>query len=256
MSAINIKSPTFRNSSFPSAYPVGRFFLSPQSTALFPDPDLPMSGGGAPPLPSPTGGGPSAPVLSDPEVQGPPLVGAATGGGNPIAPPSPIRPVFADPKIKALNDREESEHQLLLERHRRRQEADALAALKAKARQEGESAARARNLAASEAAKAEGRKKRPQNFNPDGTPKSPQQRVATGTANDTDKLMALEGESRDIAFAQERAKSKVQNDVAQTAYQSALDRLNVDYRMRKLGLNPSNAADRARFQDLLRLATH
>ena len=58
-------------------------------------------------------------------------------------------------------------------------------------------------------------KKRPQNFNADGSVKSPKQRVESGTANDTDKLMALEGEEREVAFANERAKSKVQGDVAQ-----------------------------------------
>lgn len=254
MAAVNVKSPArpFK-STIPSAYPVGASPTAlPQSTSPLPDPDLPSGGGAAPQAhaPAPT------PIPVGPEVQGPPLVGASTGGGNPVAPPSPLRPVFSDPKIKAINDREESEHQLNLERHRRRQEADALAATKARTRLEGETAARTRNLAASESTRAEGRKKRPQNYNADGSVKSPKDRVAAGTANDTDKIMALEGEARDTAFAQERAKSKVGADVAQTAYQSALAKLDADNRLRKLGLNPSNAADRARFQDLLRLATH
>ena len=255
MAAVKVTNPRTTSPATSTPFNPRTNIPTPSRLPQSPHPTSPLYGADDPDLsPPPTTGG--GPLPSDVEVQGPPLIGDTRGGGNPVAPPSPVRPVFADPKIKSINDREESEHQLELERHRRRTERDSLLAQKAQAQQEGESRARSRNLAAATSTKADAMKKRPQNFNADGSVKSPKQRVESGTANDTDKLMALEGEEREVAFANERAKSKVQGDVAQIAYQSALAKLDADNRMRKLGLNPSNAADRARFQDLLRLATH
>ena len=137
---------------------------------------------------------------------------------------------------------------------------DALLAAKSQKAAAATSAARDRNLAASEARRADGQKKRPQNFNPDGTPKSAKDRVSSGTANDTDKLMALEdGPDRDAAFYIEAQKGKahnlVQQDKASSLHAAAMARYDRDARMKKMGLNPSSSIDQARFDDLVHLAS-
>lgn len=241
----------------PALDPLGRLpnatNPSPLSTPYSPAPSDPLRTFASSPA---AGGGSPAPSYTASMGHGEGILSPASGGGSPISPPAPVRPMMADPKVKSINDREESEHQLEIERARRRKERDELAASKQRASEEGAARAKERNLAGAASRKAEGMKNRPQNFNPDGSPKSPQQRVSTGTANDTDKLMALEGPEREAAFAKERAKGQQPRQIAQTAYTSALERLNREARMRKMGLRPGNAADEARFNDLLRLATH
>lgn len=202
-----------------------------------PAPGVPTAG----PSPLPSGGGTTAPR----PVEGVPVAGPAA--------------LFPDPKVKAINDREESEHSLTKERARRRTERDALLAAKSQKAAAATSAARDRNLAASEARRAEGQKKRPQNFNPDGTPKSAKDRVSSGTANDTDKLMALEGPARTAAFASERQKGaasqQAPQDQASSLHAAAMARYDRDARMKKMGLNPSSSIDQARFDDLVHLAS-
>jgi hypothetical protein len=164
---------------------------------------------------------------------------------------------MADPRVKAIDDREESEHQLEINRARRRSERDALSASKAKARLEGANEAKSRNLAGAAARKAEGMKNRPQNFNADGSPKTPQQRVAAGTANDTDRLMAMDPEDArrevDLQQADARGAKTAQDFSANLARTSAMDRLNRQARMRRMGLKPGDPSDEARFNELLRL---
>lgn len=184
------------------------------------------------------------------------LSGGGTTEGVPVAGPAPL---FPDPKVKAINDREESEHSLTKERARRRAERDALMAQKSQKAAASTSAARDRNLAGDAARKAEGRRLRPQNFNPDGSVKSPQQRVSSGTANDTDKLMALEGPARTAAFASERQKGaasqQAPQDQASSLHAAAMARYDRDARMKRMGLNPSSSIDQARFDDLVHLAS-